>query len=406
MTLPETIEPMLATLGKPPAAPGYAVEFKWDGIRCLAFADRRGVRLVSRNGRDVTGTYPELAELAPPTAGREFVLDGEIVAVDGTDRPSFSRLQQRMQLSTPSAALVSTVPVRYYAFDVLHLDGVPTMAEPYERRRELLAGLGLNGAAVRVPPHFVDVDPDAVMTAARAQGLEGIVVKRLSSAYQPGRRSRDWTKVPFNQTQEVVIIGHKPGRGRRAGTVGSLLLAVAGPGGRLSFAGGVGTGFTQDMLRHLQALLAPLSRPAPPVPDIPREFARGAHWVEPVLVGEVAFRDWTPDGRLRHPAWRGLRADKAPTQSRRVAVPAEAVVGAMQTADGRWRVEVVRRGPTTWYRIVHGDDVVDWLAIAGVERVLAGAGVRMDDLVPDDAAGSSHAGGAAPGHRPARRAAG
>lgn len=382
MGLPESIAPMLATLGAPLSDPGQAIEFKWDGIRCVAFLEDGGVRLQSRNGNDVTAAYPELGALREPAGDRALVLDGEIVALDAAGRPSFARLQQRMQVAHPAPSLVAAVPVVYYAFDVLHLGGISTMQLPYAQRRDLLEGLGLDSAVVRVPRHFPGADPEAVMTAARAQGLEGIVVKRLASVYQPGRRSPTWIKVPINATQEVVIIGWKPGQGRRAGTIGALLTAVAGPDGRLSFAGGVGTGFTQQMLTHMQDVLRPYARGTAPVPGIPREFTRGARWVEPLFVGEVAFRNWTPDGRLRHPSWRGLRPDKSPAQT--APAPArETVEMAMRSGDGDWLVEVVRSGPVTFCRITHGDDVIDRIPeIADVEAILAGAGVRMGDLHP------------------------
>ncbi|AGZ43975.1 non-homologous end-joining DNA ligase [Actinoplanes friuliensis] len=382
MSAGEVIEPMLATLGEPPAGDDVALEFKWDGIRCLAYVDD-GVRLFSRNGRDITTGYPELAELVPLAAGHRVVLDGELVALDSAGVASFERLQQRMHLSAPAPALVTAVPVVYEVFDLLFLDGEATTALPYLQRRELLAGLDLAGDAVRVPAHFVNADPAAVLTAARSQGLEGIVAKRLGSTYQSGRRSRDWIKVPFNQTQEIVVIGWKPGGGRRSGTIGSLLTAVTGPDGNLAYAGGVGTGFTQAMLEQLQGMLAPLSRPTPAVAGIPRVDARGARWVEPVIVGEVSFRNWTGDGKMRHPSWRGLRPDKSPARVPRVTPPVETIDGVMQTLGGSWRVEVVRRGSVTSYRIVHGEDVIDWLPdIADVERILTRAGVAMEALQP------------------------
>ncbi|WP_199512132.1 non-homologous end-joining DNA ligase [Nucisporomicrobium flavum] len=387
MDLPESIAPMLATLGEPSAEPGQAIEFKWDGIRCVSFAEGGGVRLQTRNGNDVTAAYPELAGLPDVVGDRPVVLDGEIVALDEAGRPSFARLQQRMHVADPSPALVAAVPVVYYVFDVLHLGGVSTMPLPYADRRDLLTGLALSSDEVRVPPHFVDADPQAILTAAQAQGLEGIVVKRLGSAYQPGRRSPSWIKVPISLTQEVVIVGWKPGQGRRAGTIGSLLTAVAGPDGRLSFAGGVGTGFTHQMLGHLQDVLRPYARGTAPVPGIPREFARGAHWVEPLFVGEVAYRNWTPDGRLRHPSWRGLRPDKTPAQAVRDLAAAQTLVkGLMVTPDGGWRVEVVSRHGVESFRIVHGDNVVEGLDLAGVEKVLGAQGIDLRSLEAGPAA--------------------
>jgi bifunctional non-homologous end joining protein LigD len=178
----------------------------------------------------------------------------------------------------------------------LHLDGQSTLALPYAERRTLLAGLNLFNDTVRVPPHFVVVDGRQVLAMAEAGGLEGVVAKRLTSPYQPGRRSPDWIKVPLNRTQEVVIIGYRVGGGRRTGTLASLVLAVPDDTGQLLYAGGVGTGFTAAMLNDLQRRLTPLERPTRPA-AVPREHARGVHWVDPVLVGEISYRNWTPDGR-------------------------------------------------------------------------------------------------------------
>jgi len=151
------------------------------------------------------------------------------------------------------------------------------------------------------------------MGAARDQRLEGVVAKRIDSTYQPGRRSRDWVKVKIMRTQEVVVVGWAPGKGRRGGTIGALLLALPGPDG-LRYAGRVGTGFTDAALAELAAQLAPLGRTSSPLADaVPRAQAVDAHWVEPRLVGEVAFTQWTTDDRLRHPSWRGLRPDKDAT---------------------------------------------------------------------------------------------
>ena len=383
--LPEPIAPMLATLGEPFGGPGQAIEFKWDGIRCTAYTGGGEVRLLSRSGRDITTAYPEVVgELASLLGSRLVVLDGELVALDAEtgSRPLFSRLQQRTQLSRPSLDLVTRLPVSYYAFDLLVLDEIPTMQLPYRRRREMLGRLGLAGGLVRVPAHFPGSDPREVILAAQEQGLEGVVIKRMDSIYQPGCRSRDWVKVPFNHTQEVVIIGYKLGQGRRAGTVGSLLLAVAAPDGRLLFAGCVGTGFTDhQMLDDLRDLLAPLTRATAPIAGAPpREFARGARWVEPVLVGEVSSRGWSDDNRLRHPIWRGLRPDKSPDETS-VSGPAETVELRIGSRDGAWLLEVVRVGPVTFCRIIHGGDVYDRVPdIEQVQAILEREQINLADL--------------------------
>jgi bifunctional non-homologous end joining protein LigD len=299
------ISPMLATPGALPAGPGWAYEFKWDGVRAISYVEGDVLRVMSRNDLDVTASYPELVELLDRLGGRRAVLDGEIVALDNAGRPSFPVLQQRMHVRVPSVALLARVPVEYKVFDLLSLDGAALLDRPYEERRTRLSELPLD-----VSPVFAD--GPATVAAAEQAGLEGVVAKRRSSRYRPGQRSPDWIKVPFIRTQEVVIVGYQPGEGRRAGTIGALLLAVNGPDGRLHFAGGVGTGFTDAALRTLQRTLEPLLRAAPPLSGVPREHARRAVWVEPSLVGEVAYRTWTPDGRLRHASWRGLRPDKDP----------------------------------------------------------------------------------------------
>ncbi|BBH68478.1 hypothetical protein ACTI_51630 [Actinoplanes sp. OR16] len=380
--LPELIAPMLAAPGALPPGPGWAFEFKYDGVRAVGYAGD-GLRVLSRNHNDVTSTYPELGEVGELLGGRRAVLDGEIVALETGDRPSFSLLANRIHAVRPSAALLGTVPVVYYVFDVLHLDGESLLDAPYERRRAVLDDLGLAGATVRTPPHFTDADGQAVLRSAEIGGLEGVVAKRLSSPYRPGKRSADWTKVPLIRTQEVVVVGWKAGAGRRAGTVGSLLLAVHGDDG-LVFAGHVGTGFTDAMLRRLGEELRALHRTSPPVGDVPREHARHARWVEPLLVGEVVFRNWTPDGRLRHPSWRGLRTDKYPSRP----LKKETVEGAYETADRQWRVEVVRQRRDHFYRLINvpTGNVVGGLSIATVERLLSEAGVDMADLVHADAA--------------------
>ncbi|MGC9667726.1 non-homologous end-joining DNA ligase [Planosporangium sp. 12N6] len=305
---------MLAVPGPVPTGPDWAFEFKWDGVRAIVEVRGAAVRTFSRGGRDVTAGYPELATLPDLLGGRHAVLDGEIVAIGGTGVPSFAVLQQRMHVPAPATRLLAGVPVQLYVFDVLALDGRGTADLPYRRRRELLDGLGLRGPVVHAPPHFTGHGGD-VLTAARETGLEGVVAKRLDSPYRPGIRSPHWVKTPLTVTTEVVVVGWKPGAGRRTGTVGSLLMGGHDADGRLTYLGHVGTGLTEAALDLLRDRLAPLARATPPLdPPPPREYARGARWVQPVLVGEVAYRAVTPDGRLRHPSWRGLRTDRDPRE--------------------------------------------------------------------------------------------
>jgi bifunctional non-homologous end joining protein LigD len=308
---PEPIPPMLATLGTLPTGGGWAYEYKWDGVRAVVYLQPGGVRVMSRNERDVTLSYPDLVTVV--AGDRQMILDGELVAPDNAGRPSFSRLQRRMNVHQPSADLIAAFPLAYNVFDLLGLDGKLLLDAPYEQRRKLLTGLDLAGDMLLVPPNFVEDTPDRVTRAARDGGLEGVVAKRLTSPYAPGRRSPDWMKAPFIRTLVVVILGYTAGEGRRAGTVGALLVALH-RGGKLSFAGGVGTGFTDAMLRDLQTQLTPLHRDTPAADDVPRRDARDAIWVEPSVVGEVEYRSFTPDGRLRHSSWRGLRPDRRPEE--------------------------------------------------------------------------------------------
>ncbi|GIM93645.1 non-homologous end-joining DNA ligase [Paractinoplanes toevensis] len=390
--MPEVIPPMLAAAGPLPPGDGWAFEFKYDGVRAVSYVDGGRVRVLSRNSNDVTATYPELGVLGDLLGDRAAILDGEIVALDPGDRPSFAKLAARMHVARPTSALLHTVPVVYYVFDLLWLDGTALLDEPYDRRRHLLAGLGLDAPTVRTPPYFTGVDGAAILRAAELGGLEGVVAKRRNGPYRPGRRSADsWTKVPLIRTQEVLVLGWKAGEGRRAGTIGSLLLGVLDEAGTPRFAGHVGTGFTDVMLHQLTDQLAAIARGTPPVSGVPREFARHAHWVEPVLVGEVAFRNWTPDGRMRHPSWRGLRPDRTPAEARRQpapTVPAPATVeGALATADGKWRVEVIQRDGLRSYRLLHADNVIDGLDLAAVEQLLGRAGVDLGDLVENNGGG-------------------
>jgi bifunctional non-homologous end joining protein LigD len=309
------VRPMLATLGPLPRPPGWGYEFKWDGVRAVIYLDAGRLRVVSRNDREVTDSYPDLRDLLSRFPRRRLVLDAEIVALDPSGAPSFSLLQQRMHVRAPTAALLARVPVQLYVFDLLHQANQSTVDLPYTRRRELLQELTIDDEVARTPPWWTDEAGDDLMRAAADLGLEGVVAKRLTSPYQPGIRSRFWVKTPLNRTTEVIIGGWAPGEGRRAGLIGSLLLGMYERDGRLTYVGNVGTGFTHQMLTDLARQLRPLRRDTSPFdPPVPRDQARHAHWVEPRLVGEVAYRTLTPDRHLRHPSWRGLRPDRNPEE--------------------------------------------------------------------------------------------
>jgi bifunctional non-homologous end joining protein LigD len=304
---------MLATAGALPVVDeaGWAYEMKWDGVRAIVYVDGPSVRVMTRNDREVLATYPEIGGLAGALGQRAAVLDGELVAFDSRGRPSFGELQQRMHVQRPPVSLRKRVPVTLLVFDLLHVDGRSLLCAPYTSRREQLEELALDGASWVTPPAF-DGAAVAALDMSLAQGLEGVIAKRCASVYEPGRRSNSWVKVKHERMQEVVIGGWKPGEGRRSGGIGSLLLGVPDAQGRLLFAGHVGTGFTVRMLEDLAARLKPLERKTSPfAEEVPRAHARNARWVTPRLVGEVVFTEWTREGRLRHPSWRGLRPDKA-----------------------------------------------------------------------------------------------
>jgi bifunctional non-homologous end joining protein LigD len=308
------LTPMLATPGTlpPPAQDdAWGYEFKWDGVRAISVVEAGTVALWARSGTDITARYPELGRLPNTIAGRDAVVDGEIVALDARGRPDFGALQGRMHRTGPEVRrMAAAAPVTYLVFDLLEEDGESLLGLPYAQRRERLEALGVGGERW-VPTPWFRGGGAAVLAASRDNGLEGIVAKRLDSPYRPGLRGPDWRKVKNVRTQAVVVGGWRPGQGRRAGGVGSLLVGVHDDAGRLVYAGHVGTGFTAAALEELEPLFTPAD--APPFADaLPREVTRDAHWVVPELVGEVAFAAWTADGRMRHPSWRGLRDDLVP----------------------------------------------------------------------------------------------
>jgi bifunctional non-homologous end joining protein LigD len=315
--------PMLASPGvgtAVPEGPLWRYEFKWDGVRALLSVrpdDAGGITINARSGNDITGTYPEVvavgAELLEALGSTSVRLDGEIVAFDAAGRPSFEVLQGRMAVNSRRRAqgLAAQIPVAFMVFDVLILGEQAAYTLPYDERRRLLETLPLQPPpSLRAP----DVTGSQMLIIAREQGLEGIVAKRGDRPYEPGRRSASWVKFPLKQRQHVVIAGWEEGQHGRAGQLGALLVGVH-DAGRLIYAGRVGTGFSNAALREMQQRLAELATDEPPFADlasIPKREVRGAHWVRPTLVASVEFRNWTAEGRLRAPSYKGLRPDIAP----------------------------------------------------------------------------------------------
>jgi bifunctional non-homologous end joining protein LigD len=365
--MPSKVVPMLARLASelPSDPERWAFEVKWDGVRALTYSEPGRLRLEARSGNEITSRYPELHRLNRALSSHSAILDGEVVAFDDQGRPSFERLQHRMHIASEAQAkrLSKETPVAYVIFDLLWLDGHSLMSLPYEERRAALAELDLKGSHWQVPDHVVG-DGEALVAATRAQGLEGIVAKRLDSPYEPGRRSTSWRKIKNVQRTDVVVCGWMPGEGRRRERIGALLAAVEDEDGHLRYAGRVGTGFTDRELDRLHGLLAPLRRDDPPWtvgPKPPRE----AIFVEPRYVAEVEFIEWTSEGVLRAPSYKGLRED--------VPVPPAAFLDAGKPVRGGLEVTVEDRAlrVTNLDKVLYPDagftkrDVIEYLVHIG-----------------------------------------
>lgn len=300
--------PMLATSSdRLPAGADWSFEPKWDGYRAVVTIAGGEARLASRNGNDLTERFAPLArDTVLAVSSPEAVLDAEVCALDEQGRSRFSLLQR----GEGHLALV--------VFDLLELDGEPLVREPLARRRELLRSVVQAGRGSVIVSPFFD-DGEALLRAAEQQGLEGVLAKRLGSPYQPGRRSQDWRKVKLKGRQELVVAGYTRGSGRRAGTFGALVLGARESEG-LRFVGSVGTGFGDAELERLSRLLRPLERETSPFatpPRLPRVRKGDVVWVEPELVVEVSFAEWTRDGLLRAPVYLGQREDKPAAEVRR-----------------------------------------------------------------------------------------
>ena len=385
---PDPPKPMLATsVDRPFSREGWVFELKYDGVRALASFAGTAVKLVGRSGRDETRRYPELAALANVMNADSGVVDGEIVALDEAGRPSFERLQSRINLSRPQDIErgVRQHPVRFMAFDLLQLDGRPLEQTALRIRKKTLHDvLAPEGSpAVQYADH-VDNDGLTFFAAVQQGGLEGMVGKRGDSVYQPGRRSHDWLKVKAWRTQSCVIIGFTSGQGRRREHIGALILAVM-RGGRLRHCGQVGTGFDEKTLQMLRTELDKRRVDAAPVQP-PPQTAEPATWVHPELVCEVRFNEWTSAGILRHPAYLGLRSELT---------PADATVDTAIPTDDALRTEAETPSPGAVQTTMHprNADVDDALRVLTTLRPddfweVAGRRLRLTNLDkvlwPDD----------------------
>jgi bifunctional non-homologous end joining protein LigD len=313
--MPEKLAPMLARTGKTlPDGDEWAYEIKWDGVRAIGYAEGGRLKLESRNGNNVTARYPELRALGRALGTHEAILDGEVVALDENGRPSFQRLQRRMHLTSESMVrrLSQSEPVVYMIFDLLWLDGHSLLALTYEQRRERLAALELAGPTWQVPAYHTGNGP-GLLEASKAQGLEGLVAKRLDCPYTPGRRTHGWVKVKNVRNTDVVVGGWVGGDGGRLGKIGALVIGFTSDDGTLRYAGKVGTGFNEAELKRLQGIVDPLARDSTPFTGTQPEKA--THFIEPVLVASVDYGDITDAGTLRHPVYKGLRDDLDPAEA-------------------------------------------------------------------------------------------
>jgi len=320
--LPAHLSPMLAVPDRLPPDDGqWAYEFKWDGMRVLVWVDGGRLRMVSRNDNDITRSFPDLRGFGESLASHQALLDGELVVLGPAGKPSFSQLQHRIHAGSAASVqrLASASPASLVIFDLLHLDGASLLDRTYDQRRSALEALGIGAPNWAVTPSFTDATGPEILRVAVDAGMEGVVAKRRFSLYRPGQRSHEWIKVKHQRMQEVVIGGYTKGQGNRRADFGALLLGLPSEGtAKLTFVGKVGTGFSEADRDNLLVRLRRIERATSPFDQpLPTALRKEATFVSPKMVGEVRFGEWTPDGHLRHPVWRGLRPDKSSAEVRR-----------------------------------------------------------------------------------------
>lgn len=392
-SMPSSIVPMLARPGDLPAdESAWGFELKWDGVRAIAYVQGGRIRLQSRNLRDITGQFPELRALGESLGSTEAVLDGEIVAFDERGLPSFERLQDRLHLARERDVRkrMQHTPAAYMIFDLLYLDGHSTMALPYRERRSRLERLGLDGPSWKTPAYH-EGGGSALKAAAEERGLEGIVAKRLESVYQPGVRGPNWVKIKVRLGQEFVVAGWTPGTGHRENTFGALLLgyydrtrsqaAAEGVPQRFHLAGKVGSGFNDAFIRRIWPELQALRTDANPFDvGVPEP---GSVFVEPRLVADVEFMEWTEAGTLRAPSFKGLRDDKDPrdvvleTARSEESPPLEKEVIARPSPRARSRAATARPAATRVTVTVEGRE----LSLANLEKPMYPTGFTKAQVI-------------------------